>query len=165
MDDDDDNSAMLKEDHVDSEDRGVDGENYDAVPRKKRPHSEVTVSPEELEGPRGGGGGDNSRLLDNMRPPSNNNTPTSAAGGVCPPARREGERVPVCRSIVTGRPCPYGATCKFSHDPTRFNEFKDHAYKTVMCAKWKNNGSCPYGDKVRVGIGTRFYFFTIGLYF
>lgn len=131
---------------------GDDDSNFDSVPRKKRPHSEVTLGAEEIEQQ-----DSSSRLLDNMQRPPSSTTPNGGGGGGGvasapgsgggPPRGGGSDRIPVCRSIITGKACPYGNNCKFSHDPTRFNEFKDHAYKTVMCAKWKNNGSCPYGDK------------------
>jgi len=70
---------------------------------------------------------------------------------------RQDDSEKICMAIMRSAPCPYGDSCRFSHDlkgymatrPTDIVELKEAM--GGACPNYKNNGYCIYGAMCRVG--------------
>lgn len=58
----------------------------------------------------------------------------------------------VCKAFLSGKGCPYGDNCKYSHDLKEILSNREEDIKEIgSCPHYDLKGSCPYGLNCRVG--------------
>ena len=59
----------------------------------------------------------------------------------------------VCKQLMVGKPCPFGESCKYSHDMQEMISLREDDIAEVEggCPHFNQYGECPFGLSCRVG--------------